>query len=210
MSAALLTLTQWLSPAYPVGAFTYSHGLEAAIATGDVHDAQTAQDWIGDCLQHGAARNDAILLVQAYASDDPTDLADLARALATSRERLTETEDQGRAFARTTSDVWGLDLPPMPYPVVVGRAAGLKKLPVQTTVTLYLHAFTSNLVSAAVRLIPLGQTEGQAITHALHTTIAATVREAMRATLDDIGACVFRSDLSSMQHETQTTRLFKT
>ena len=205
----LLTLTQWLSPAYPVGAFTYSHGLETAIAEGDITDAETARNWIADCLRHGAARNDAILLTHAYAADDPTDIADLARALATSRERLMETEDQGRAFARTTAAVWGLTLPTIPYPVAVGRAAGLKNLPLNDTLTLYLHAFTANLVSAGVRLVPLGQTEGQAITHALQTTIADIATEAESASLDDIGACAIRSDLSSMKHETQTTRLFK-
>lgn len=205
----LLTLTQWLSPAYPVGAFTYSHGLEHAIDAGEIADANTAKNWISDCLQYGAARNDAILLAHAYSANEPADIADFARALATSRERLMESEEQGRAFARTTSKVWGLALPDMPYPVAIGYAAGMQKLPLETTLLLYIQAFAANLVSVAVRYVPLGQTDGQAITRGLQSTIASLAKFAVTSTLDDIGACAIRSDISSMKHETQTTRLFK-
>lgn len=145
--AALLTLTQWLSPAFPVGGFAYSHGLEAVIAAGEVASAGQVQAWLEDVLRHGAGRTDAILLCQALrpGADLPA-LADLARALAASRERLQETLDQGRAFGLTTNALTGADLPAMPYPVAVAAAARGLDVPPARVAGLYLHAFASALV----------------------------------------------------------------
>lgn len=207
--AARQILHAWLSPAYPVGAYSYSHGLEWAIEAGDVATAADLTDWIAALLAHGAARTDAILLAHAHAAEDPAPLAELAEALSASAERHLETMAQGAAFARAAGQVHGLDLPAMAYPVAVGRAARLMDLPLAPTLTLFVQGFAANIVSAGVRLIPLGQTDGQRILYALMPLAARIAREAETATLDEIGGCALRADLAAMLHETQYTRLYR-
>ncbi|MDP5085972.1 MAG: urease accessory protein UreF [Yoonia sp.] len=206
---ALLTLTQWLSPAYPVGAFAWSHGLERAVGRGDVTSAADLRDWLTNVLENGAGRSDAILLCAAHGADDVAAIAELAAALAPSQERRMETLQQGAAFAATTRAVWHIDLPDMAYPVAVGRAAGLVGLPVLPTVQLWLQAFASNLVQAAQRLMPLGQTEGQRILAALAPVCIQIGTEASTASLDDIGSATFAVDTASMQHAAQYSRIFR-
>ena len=208
--ADLLTLTQWLSPAYPVGAFAWSHGLEQAVTRGDVSGPDDLAEWLQSVLEHGAGRTDAILLVEAYRADDVVEIAELAAALAPSRERRMETMQQGAAFAATTRAVWGLDVPDMAFPVAVGRAASLAGLPLVAITQGWLQAFLSNLVQAAQRLMPIGQTEGQRILAGLTPAILSVAEAAQAATLDDIGSATFAVDTASMQHETaQTARLFR-
>lgn len=216
MHEGLYKLTSWLSPAYPVGAYTYSHGLETAIAAGDVLDAVSAKTWIADCLEHGSGRNDAILLTCAYRAtlagnaDIVGELAELAKALAPSTERLLETSAQGSAFARVTEASWGSGAcQHTPYAVAVGAAASEHDIPAAETVELFLHAFASNLISACVRLVPLGQTEGQQILSGLMPIVQRVATDALAAQIDDIGGCAFGSDIASMKHETQNVRLFR-
>ena len=209
MSDALLKLAAWLSPSFPVGAFTYSHGLEWAVESGDVFDCASAQSWIEICLRHGAGRNDAILLVHSMRGGDIEELDALARALASSKERALETEAQGAAFAATIAGAWNGDPTPHAYPVAIGLAAQAHACPERETASMYLHAFVSNLVSAAIRLVPLGQTEGQNIIAAMHAVIASLTDEVLTASLDDIGGCALLSDIASMRHETQPVRLFR-
>ncbi|MDE4133161.1 urease accessory protein UreF [Phaeobacter sp. QD34_3] len=205
-------LMQWLSPAYPVGAFAYSHGLEAACAAGQVTDGRTLSDWLGDLLLYGAGRTDPILLACAYRAGDEATVAQVdarSRAFAPSRERLAETVNQGRAFCQTTAGVWGHDLPDLTYPVAVGRAARLHGLSLDLTLQMYVHAFVSNLVAAAQRLLPVGQLEGQRVL----TDLAPLIREAAQNALDrDLTALAgasFASDIASMHHETQYSRIFR-
>lgn len=210
MSRALLTLVQWLSPAFPTGAFAYSHGLEWAIAEGEVQDAAGVEQWVADILRFGSGRTDAILLAHALKGHDLEALSDLARALAPSAERLRETEEQGAAFAATTAALTGRALPPRPLPVAIGQAAAALGRPVTEVLELTLHAFAANLVSAAVRFVPLGQTEGQAILSRLHPLIEEIAREAAEAPIEAIGSAAVRGDLAAMRHETQQVRIFKT
>jgi len=205
----LLTLTQWLSPAYPVGAFVWSHGLECAVARGDVAGADDLAAWLYDVVCVGAGRSDAILLVAAYQADDPADVAALAAALAPSRERRMETLQQGAAFAAVTRHVWGLDLPDMAYPVAVGRAASLKGLPILPATQVWLQGFVSNLVQAAQRLMPLGQTAGAQILARLTPTILTIAEEAQTASLVDLGTSTFAVDIASMQHADLPSRIFR-
>ncbi len=208
--AALLTLAQWLSPAYPVGAFAYSHGLEWAVGAGDVTDSASFQAWITAILQHGSGRNDAILLAAAYnAPDDLENTDDTARAFAASRERLMETELQGAAFVRTVNATHDLTLPELCYPVAVGAAARALGLPLDQTLPLYLHGFAANLTSAAIRLVPLGQTDGQATLARLAPICQSIATTAAAQTLDDLGGACILGDIAAMQHETQYTRLFR-
>lgn len=213
---ALWKLATWFSPSYPVGAFAYSHGLEWAVAAGDVCDAASAAAWIGDCALHGAGRTDAILLAHAWRAEragSPAaldELSALSAALAASAERRLEAQAQGAAFAAVTSDAGRSDLPARPYPVAVGQAAGRHHLPLRATALLYLQAFAANLVSACVRLVPLGQAEGQRVLACLMPLCDRVAAEALSAGLDGIGGCAFRSDIASMRHETQPVRLFRT
>lgn len=212
--SAALTLHRWLSPSYPVGAYAYSHGIEGAVAEGWIVDCATAQGWIGDVLCHGAGRNDAILLAAAYHlhlddTADLSDIADLATALAPSASRRLETLQQGASFAATTAGVHDFDLPPMPYPVALGRAARLMDLPLDLTLQLFLQAFVANLTSAAIRLVPLGQTDGQRIQLALQPRCEALAHETLPGDLDSLGSSAILSDIAAMRQEALTTRLFR-
>lgn len=211
MSTDVLTLAQWLSPAFPVGAFSYSHGMEAAFDAGWIADAESLEDWLADLLTHGALRNDATFLAAAYHGDTPLDEIDaLARAYAPSAERLLEARAQGAAFAKVVGAVWGADLDGLTYPVALGAAAAREALPLDLTLTLFLQAFASNLVAAAQRLGPIGQTEGQRILRDLTPLIEQAARDAAPGDLDTIAACAFLSDIASMRHETQYARIFRT
>ena len=209
----LVTLMQWLSPSYPVGGFSYSHGLEWAVAAGDVTGAAGFQAWLADVLEYGTGRNDAILLAAAYRAEDAATLAHVdavARALAPSSERLLETTAQGAAFVRTTAEIWDMDLPALCYPVAVGRAAALIGVGLEQVLPLYLHGFASNLTGAAMRLVPLGQTEGQRVLAAMTPLCDLLAQEALAgAGLDDLGGCTVMADIAAMKHETQYTRLFR-
>jgi len=209
--ASLLTLAQWLSPAFPVGGFSYSHGLEWAVDVGDIRDADGFLDWLRAVLSDGAGRNDAILLVAGYHAETNAlpEIDALARALAPSRERLIETSNQGAAFARTTRAIWPLSVPDLTYPVAVGAAARAMGLPLAEVLVFYLHGFASNLTSAAIRLIPLGQTDGQAVLAAVAPLCADIAAQAQIQTIDDLGASTFMADIASMKHETQYSRLFQ-
>lgn len=213
MTEARYRLMTWMSPAYPVGAFSYSHGVETAVEAGQVRDAATLCDWIEDCLRHGAGRSDAILAAHAWrAEDDATraELAELAMALQPAKERLLESEAQGAAFQLVTAAVWkGVGDDPLPYPVAVGVAARAHDVPLGEMLEAYLWAFAANLVSAGVRLVPLGQTDGQRVQAALMPAVIQIAREAETATLDHIGGCAFLSEISAMRHETQHVRLFR-
>ena len=208
---ALLRLLAWLSPAFPTGAYAYSHGVEWAVECGDIADGDTLHVWLRDVLIHGSGRNDAILLRHAHrAGSDHAALNDLAAAIAPSRERRAESLDQGTAFVAAAAAWHPPDLPErVAYPVAVGALAGRHGLDEDITTAAYLQAFAANLISAAVRLVPLGQNTGLRVLAALEPTILRAAANSRAATLDDLGGCAFRSDLAAMHHETQYTRLFR-
>lgn len=200
---ALQRLTQWFSANYPVGAYAYSHGLEAMIDQGHVTDVATFDAWLRDVLIRGSGRNDAILLAAAYRGD--ADVAQLSVALASSRERLLETKALGGAFAAVTESAEAAT-----YPVAVGRAAAAEGLPLDQVLLFSINAFVSNLVTIACRAIPIGQSDGQKVLHALAPTIADLAADAARSDLSDLGTATFAADVAAIDHETQTTRIFRT
>jgi urease accessory protein len=209
LSPAHLTLVQWLSPAFPTGAFAYSHGLEAEIAAGVVHDAQSLDVWLRNVLRFGAGWQDAVLLCHALQGEcDAPD--DLARALQPSVERLRESREQGAALARCVAGITGRDLPARLLPVAVGEAARALDLPAQDVIALYLQGFVGNLVTIAIRHVPLGQTEGQAVLSRLLPVIGDLASRAAKAGLDDIGTCALAGDLAALRHETMDVRIFRT
>ena len=205
----LLTLAQWLSPAFPTGSFAFSHGLETAFREGCIADADGLTDWLRGCLTEGAGRSDAIWLRLAFASDDIAALDAEARTFAVARERLREADRQGTAFARAVSEVWGLDLPPLLLPLAIGRAARLAGLDVEDCVALYLNAFVTNLALAATRLAPIGQSAAQRVIRDLQPVCLAVADETRGATIDDICGNAFLSDIAAMRHETLEARLFQ-
>ncbi len=212
--AALLHLLAWLSPGFPTGGFAYSHGLEWAVEAGDIHDDTSLLDWLTDVLAHGSGRSDTILLRHAHrsAGDQAAlrDIAALALASTPSRERRDEALHQGRAFALAVQPWLAEPLQEdLPYAVAIGAVAGRHRIHEDATAASYLQAFAANLISAAVRVVPLGQTTGLRVLASLEPIILAVADETAQATLDDIGGCAFRSDLAAMRHETQYTRLFR-
>jgi urease accessory protein len=205
----LQVLALWFSPGYPVGAYSYSHGLEWAVEAGTVADGPGLAAWVAGVLAHGAGRSDAVLLASAWRAEDPGPVAELAEALAASAERRLETMAQGAAFARVTAAAWGIEVPEAAYPVAVGVAARRLGLPLLPAATLYLQGFAANLVSAGVRLIPLGQTEGQRILAGLLPLAAEVAEAALAAPEDAVGGIALAADLAAMRHETQYTRLYR-
>jgi urease accessory protein len=223
-SSALYRLMAWLSPSFPVGAFSYSSGLEWAVETGDIKDAPSLRRWLSVVIGGGGVFCDAVLFANAHRASAATDdallraTAELAVASAPSKERHLETTSQGRAFVEAVRAAWPsaaldrLDASwdgPIAYPVAVAVTAAGHAVPQAPALHAFLHAAAANLISAGVRLIPLGQTDGQRVLAALEPTIAAAAARAGATALDDIGGAAFRADLAAMRHETQYTRLFR-
>lgn len=219
----LLKLLTMLSPAFPVGSFAYSHGIEWLIASGVVTDQALMAEWLGDLLRVGGLWNDAVLFIEAYGAAEAGDaprlsaVADLAGALAPSRERQLESSAQGSAFVYAVLPIW-----PHPtvellsgrgavaYPVAVGAVAAAHEIAPDAALAAFLNAGVASLVSVSVRLVPLGQSAGLAVLAGLHEAICATAGRAMRSSLDDLGSAAMLSDIASMRHETQYSRVFRT
>ena len=223
-AAALYRLMTWLSPAFQVGAFSYSSGIEWAVEAGDIVDAASLRDWLATMLADGPGFCDGVFLAHAHRAacshDDAglRDIAELAAAMVPSRERQLETSAQGRAFieiARTAWNCEGLDRAisscdgAIVYPVAVGIVSAMHEIPLEPTMHAFLHALASNWISAGARLVPLGQTDSQRVLALLEPVVVATGKRALQATLDDLGSAAFRADLAGMRHETQYTRLFR-
>jgi urease accessory protein len=223
-AAALYRLMTWLSPAFPVGAFSYSSGIEWAVEAGDIGDAASLRDWLAAMLADGPGFCDGVFLAHAHrvaSTDDDgalREIAELAAAFVPSRERQLETASQGRAFIDIARAAWncdGLDQTiahcdgAIVYPIAVGLVSAAHAIPLAPTMHAFLHALTSNWISAGARLIPLGQTDSQRVLALLEEVVVSTATRALQASLDDLGGATFRADLASMRHETQYTRLFR-
>jgi len=215
--AALQKLVTWLSPAFPVGAFAWSAGLETAIADRRVTDSARLMSWIEGALAHGGIRTDAILLARAWRAyaDQPQlqELTDLSLALVSSRERWMETTITGDSYVRAASH-WPAEvlarLPqPCPYPIAVGAIAAAHGIELEDTLLAWLTATVHGQVSVAIRLVPLGQTDGLRVMSALEARVAALAKSAASATLADIGAIAYAADIAQMRHETLEPRIFR-
>lgn len=221
---AIYRLLTWLSPAYPVGAFSYSQGLETAIEKGFVHDVSTVQDWLESSLSGGTLWSDAVLFARAHdaattaGSDNLLTVVEFAAAFQPSAELRMETMAQGDAFLKVTNRAWpcaGLekllrtrDLE-IAYPIAVASAAAGHGVGQSLALEAWLHAATANLISAAIRLVPLGQTQGQRILAAIEPAIADAADAARETPLAKLATNNFVAEICSMQHEIQTTRLFR-
>lgn len=217
---AFLHLLSWVSPAFPTGGYAYSHGLEWAVESGDVRDVASLCDWVSSLFSDGAPASDLIFLHEAWrVAESPVclrDLAEFACACASSRERYEETVYQGEAFLKAAA-VWDVVHPPSdlrgvrwPLPVAQGMVFGRGGIDCEQALLSGAYTVAAALVSAAVRLVPLGQTDGLNALARLELVLALAVERTRRCTLEDVGGACFRSDLAAMHHETQTTRLFRT
>jgi urease accessory protein len=222
--AALMRLMVWLSPAYPTGAFSFSSGIEWAVETGDIKDAISLERWIRVLIADGSVACDAVFFAHAWRAIEAMDddalraVAEFAAAFVTSKERLLETTAQGNAFFSATQAAWSCPAlgrlasvwqGPLAYPIAVGVAAAGHGIALETALTAFVQGIAANLVSAGVRLIPLGQSDGLRVLALLESTIVATARRAPATSLDDVGTSAFRADIAGMRHETQYTRLFR-
>jgi urease accessory protein len=223
-----LRLQSWLSPGFPTGAYAYSHGLERAVADGAVRDRASLVDWLDADLRRGAGRNDAILFACAHRAASRRagvtafiEVAELAAALRGTAEFVLESTAQGAAFLQAVRIAWPhrrldvlaarLDVAEIrpALPVAVAACVAVHGIALEDALPLFLQASTANLVSAGVRLIPLGQTDGQRAIAALEVAVVETAREALASGLDALGSAAVMVDLASMRHETQYTRLFR-
>jgi urease accessory protein len=206
----LLLLLTWMSPAFPTGAFAYSHGLEWAIESGRIKDGEALKAWIEDLLTRGSGWNDAVLFARCW-KDDSSELNELALALAVSRERHLETTQLGRAF-RIAAGVFAappLDDDEIAYPVAAGAACAAMGISRADALLAFLQGFSAALVSVAVRLVPIGQTAGLETLRDLAPVITAVATRAASAGLEDLGAITIAADIAAMRHETQHSRVFR-
>jgi urease accessory protein len=223
-AASLYRLMTWLSPSFPVGAFSYSSGIEWAVEAGDIVDAASLRQWLTAMLADGPGFCDGVFLAQAHRAASSGDharlreIAELAAAFAPSRERHLETSTQGRAFIEIARSAWNCQgLAPLisacdgtiVYPVAVGIVSAAHAIPPAPAMHAFFHAVVSNWISAGARLVPLGQTDSQRVLAALEPVVVATAARVLGASLDDLGSTTFRADLASLRHETQYTRLFR-
>ena len=214
----------WLSPAYPVGAFSYSGGIEWAVEADDIKDAETLRHWLAMMLGEGGGFCDAVFFIHAHRAVTAVDdaalrtVAALAAAFVPSKERFLETTAQGRAFLEATRAAWPCAAltrlaaawpGPVALPVAVAVACAGHGIAGEVALSAFLHALVANWISAGVRLIPLGQTDGQLVLAALEGAVAAAAQRALAMPLEEVGSAALRADLASMWHERQYTRLFR-
>ncbi len=205
MTTDLLRLTQWLSPAFPVSGYAYSHGLEAAMAGGRVTDAASVGAWVSAVLRFGAGALDVWAIRSVMGGGDTADVTAVLRARAGCADRWAETRDQGAAFCAVTTGMGEAPLDGLPLPVALGvRARGMEA---GVVALLYLQGFAGQLVSAAARFLPLGQTEAQATLRGLHPVIAEV---AAREDTVAPGSAAMLAEVDAMTHETLQPRLFRT
>jgi len=224
---ALLRQQSWLSPAFPTGSYSYSHGIEWAVEAGYIHGRESLVDWLEADLRYGSGRNEAIFFLEAWrcATEDDCEklleVAELGAAFRGTSEFALESSHQATACLATLRRVWPdrvveslsellseRSVPPALAVVLGARAAG-QRVPYGLALPAFLQSYIANLVTAAVRLIPLGQTDGQLAIAELEQAVLVASAQAEHATIRDLGSAAFMVDLASASHETQYTRLFR-
>jgi urease accessory protein len=227
LARSLLRQQSWLSPAFPTGSYSYSHGIEWAVEAGHIHNRKSLVDWLEADLCHGSGRNEAIFFFEAWrcASNNDCDrlleVAELAAAFRGTSEFALESAQQAAACLATLLRVWPDPLvetlsellsDPRILPalsVILGIRASRQEIPSSLALPAFLQSYLANLVTAGVRLVPLGQTDGQLCIAELEPAVLAMAAEAEQTTIDDLGSAAFMIDLASTLHETQYTRLFR-
>ena len=224
---SLLRQQSWLSPAFPTGSYSYSHAIEWAVEAGDIHDRASLVDWLDVDLRCGSGRNEAIFFMEAMRCTIEADcekllkVAELAAAFRGTAEFALESSQQAASCLVTLRRVW-----PDPFvetfsellsefkisptlSVVLGVRTARQDIPAALALPAFLQSYLANLITAGVRLVPLGQTDGQLGIAELESAVLAVAAQAEEATIHDLGSAAFLIDLASASHETQYTRLFR-
>ena len=205
----MMILQNWFSPAFPIGAFSYSHGLETAIQEEVVTDRNSLFAWISYLLSHGSGRNDALFIKAAY--EGVNGVNELCLALSGCKERYQEVLELGNAFTRIYNSSYDERLAEnLSYPVVIGMAAKKKKMNLELTTQSYLQAFATNLISVGIRIIPIGQQAGQDCLIDLYPVIQDVIKKNKFATIDDLGTSTFIADIMAIKHENAVPRIYRT
>ena len=206
----LSRLLQLASPALPVGAYSYSGGLEAAIDAGLVHDAASAERWIGDVLEHSLARMEAPLMLRMIERPDPA-WNELFLASRETAELRAETVQMGYSLNRLLPElgIEGLHYEEPSFPAVFAHAVRGWGLEARGALVAYLWAWLENQVMAALKAVPLGQTDGQKILLALGARLEPLAARAAALGDDELGNFAPRLAILSSRHETQYSRLFR-
>jgi len=224
---SLLRQQNWLSPTFPTGSYSYSHAIEWAVEARHIHDRISLVDWLEADLRYGSGRNEAIFFMEAWrcaVNEDCArliEIAELATAYRSTSEFALETSQQAAACLTTLRRVWPdifiervatllseKKIAPV-LSVVLGFRASREAIPATLALPAFLQSCISNLVTAAVRLVPLGQTDGQLAIAELEPAVVAVAEKSQQANIHDLGSAAFMVDLASASHETQYTRLFR-
>ena len=205
-----LPLLTWLSPSFPIGAFAYSGGLEAAVARELIRNADELRDWLAAALEGGTIRSDALTVAIAARGGEPEELDALVLALAGSPTRENELRALGAAFRQAAAPWWPEGLAaPLAYPVALGALAGAHGITPAEAATAFALAAATNAVQAAQRLLPIGQRAGVALIAALEPTLPGLSAEAEHATTDDLFTTTPAADIAALAHPTIEPRLFR-
>lgn len=213
-SQSVLRLMTWLSPVFPTGGFSYSHGLESAIDDEYITNREDLSNWLQTLVAHGSIWNDCVLLVesgrQIRHTKNVDECAQLACSMAGSYERHLESTAQGRAFIDASGEWMDIELPVIcPLSVAVGAVASANDISFETTLIAFLQAFVSNQVQSALRLMALGQKNGVWVQKQLEDIILLTAKRAANSSLDDLGSATVIAEITSMRHETLLSRIFR-
>ncbi|MGI0489193.1 urease accessory protein UreF [Pantanalinema rosaneae CENA516] len=220
--SALLALLQLASPALPIGAYSYSEGLETLVEQGTIVDAASLNHWLTQELRYGAVRLEVAIMGRAYRATQQQNWAELAAwnawlsAARETEELRQQSWQMGRSLLRLFQDLCPEAIVPevcqsdsCNSAIGMGLIAAYWQIDLQSAILGYLHSWASNLISAGIKLIPLGQTTGQQILVQLHPQIQATAQTSLTLTDDDLTSCGWGLALASMTHETQYSRLFR-
>ena len=208
LKESLQILQTWFSPSFPVGSFSYSHGLEAMINDDLIKSKEDILDYLKSVLKHGTGKNDIILIKHSYLGEE---LNELALSLCPSKERKIESIEMGNAFRKVLEDSWNYKIQEnTAYPVSVGKAAKYFKIPLNLTIISYLQSFAFNLINVCIKHIPIGQKVGQDCIIQTYDLIRELEKDSENLNLEDLGGVCFNSDIYSIKHENLKTRIYKT
>ncbi len=221
MDSQVLSLLQLVSPALPVGAYSYSEGIETLVEGGIINCDRTLKHWLEQELSYGSIRTEAAVMLRAYKAtvlQDRTALIYWNNWLSAARETSelrASSWQMGQSLRRLLlamkpEKAQSICLPgECNYAICLGIAAALEQIEAKSVILGYLHSWASNLITAGVKLIPLGQTAGQILLHELHINISDAATEIISLEDDELNSCSWGLALASMAHETQYTRLFR-
>ena len=217
-----LAILQLASPALPVGAYGYSEGLEMLVENGTITNIENLQDWLKSELIYGSIRLDAAIMVRGFYAIQSGDMQALKRwnlwlsAARDTEELRAASWQMGRSLMQLLGKLEPDILPvvnavgyPGNYAIAFAIACAHWDINIQAALLAYLHSWANNLITAGIKIIPLGQTAGQELLLGLQPLLITTVGEILTMADDDLGCCNWGLSLASMQHETQYTRLFR-